>query len=221
MNKSISMKHHFVALLCVSVIGVAGCAKQDVASSESTGLGTTATATAATGTTAETQQENVSNVSNVSPQALTGIWFGSASLNSAKLQEKLFSVSPEQQNLIAAKAQSFLSTIMAIEFSPDGTVRNEIEFQSIDGQTVRDSSDGNWSVTDAKPNGLLVETRETLQDGTPSKTEVFYQFLEDGKIAISLPVTAELEGCDSVLVFERRTLESTNVAEAPAGTQPK
>lgn len=207
MSKYVCLKNQIPAvfLILVCAIGFPGCAKQpaEVVQSEQT-------------SPVETTQPT-----NVSEDALTGIWFGSASLNSAKLQEKLFSLPPQKQQMVAAQAQSFLSTIMAIEFRSDGSVLNEVEFQSLDGQLVRDSSAGNWSIAEAKPDGLLVETSETLQNGTSSKTQVFYRFLENGNVAISLPVSSDLEGCETTLVFERRTLESTNVAEAASGTQTK
>jgi len=58
---------------------------------------------------------------------LPGIWLGNAVLDQAKLTQKISSLTPAQQELVLAKATSFLSTIMAVEYRSDGTLENDLE----------------------------------------------------------------------------------------------
>lgn len=209
MAYSISLKHQLFAIFCASAIGFVGCSKP-------------------TPEVTKSAQQRASQAiqseqpTNISPNAITGVWFGTASLDTNKLQQKVQGLTQEEQNAVAAKAQSFLSTVMAMDFRANGTVENEVELKSIDGQVIRDGSVGQWKVVEAKPNGLLVETQEKMSNGIVTTNQVFYQFFANGnQIAISVPVSQDLEGCDSMLVFERRTLPPTNVAEASNGTVTK
>jgi len=108
---------------------------------------------------------------------------------------------------------------MAIDFRNNGTVENEVEIQSVDGQTFQDRSFGTWKVVEEKPNGLVVETKEEMPDGSIVSSNIFYQFLGDkDHIAIVPPVADELTGCESYIIFERRALAPA-VATRPLATQ--
>jgi len=199
------------ALGCGLVICVIGCVKPVGDDSNSEGP-----------TDASQVQLKRDSVTSISPQLLTGVWLGQASLDREKLQQKIAGLSPPQQQVVAAKATSFLTTVMAMDFRSDGTVENEIEIVSIDGQSLRDGSIGQWKVVESTTDGLMVETAEKLANGSIVTDKMFYRFFDDGnQVAISARVSEDLEGCDTMIVFERRTLLPTNVATGVSATQTK
>jgi hypothetical protein len=195
------------AMICIAL----GCAKSESTEPANEGGSTTQ---------APTQQDQVAG--SISPDVLSGIWLGGATLDEAKFQQKLERLVPEQRDVVVAKAKSFLSTVIAIEFRRDGTVENDMEIISVDGQVMRDGSQGSWKVIQSKSDGLVVETQERLTDGSIAADQVFYHFFEDGnRFALAVPVSEDLQGCNAMLVFERQILSSNNLADGGSGTQTK
>lgn len=153
---------------------------------------------------------------------LPGIWLGNAVMDKSKLTQKISSLSPEQQELVLAKATSFLSTIMAVEYKADGTLENDLEMVSIDGQVMRDGSQGNWRVLESQVDGLVIETSETLPNGTIAKTESFLKFFANGnRFVTAVTLGPDLQDCDAMIVFEKQQLTGLNIAEQNTDTQKR
>ncbi|MDA7902787.1 hypothetical protein N9B31_03925 [Mariniblastus sp.] len=153
---------------------------------------------------------------------LPGIWLGNAVLDQSKLTQKISSLTPEQQELVLAKATSFLSTIMAVEYKTDGTLENDLEMVSMDGQVMRDGSQGNWRVLESRVDGLVIETSETLPNGTIAKTESFLKFFADGnRFVTAVTLGPDLQDCDAMIVFEKQQLTGLNVAEQNVETEKR
>ena len=154
--------------------------------------------------------------------ALPGIWLGNAVLDQAKLTQKISSLTPAQQELVLAKATSFLSTIMAVEYRSDGTLENDLEMVSMDGQVMRDGSQGNWRVLETRVDGLLVETSETLPNGTIAKTESFLKFFAEGnRFVTAVTLGQDLQDCDAMIVFEKQQLMVQNIADKNLETEKR
>lgn len=154
--------------------------------------------------------------------SLTGAWMGRAVMDQEKLRQKISQLDPETQKDVSLKAKRFLSMAMAMEFRENGTVQNEVEILSTEGKMVRGGSVAQWHVMESSPHALLVQVRERLKDGTISSGKMYYQFSADrNQIAIHAPVTEELQGCDAMIVFNRRTLPPANVAARPTETMAK
>lgn len=162
-------------------------------------------------------------VAKVVPEnILAGIWLGEASLNEAKFQQKIGQLAPDRQQLMLAKAESFMSMVMAMEFRIDGNVETGVEIVSTDGLLLRDSSAGKWKIIAADNNELIVEIQESLSDGSIAQDQKVYLFSEEGdQFAMAVPVGDELIGCDARLVFQRKTLPAANLAEGPSEMQAK
>ena len=155
-------------------------------------------------------------------QQLTGVWLGEAVIDEAKFEQKVSLLAPAQQQLTLAKARSFLSMVMAVEFRKDGTLENGVEIVSTDGQVLRDSSVGKWRIVSVEKNDLLVEIQETLSDGTVATDQNVYTFFPGGdRFAMAVPVSHELRDCNPMLVFQRKTIPRTNLAEGMSETQSK
>ncbi len=204
-------------LFAGSITGSLGCSEslsETTVKSQSLELGTKiASTTTPTMTTVEDK---------LPLDDLLGIWLGNAVLDKSKLTQKISSLTPEQQELVLAKATSFLSTIMAVEYKSDGTLKNDIEMVSIDGQVMRDGSQGNWRVLKSQVDGLVIETSETLPNGTIAKTESFLKFFANGnRFVTAVTLGPDLQDCDAMIVFEKQLLTGLNIAEQNTDTQKR
>jgi len=217
MLKDRSSRTHFLFSIFVTgfLVGALGCSEptsETSAKSQTTTLDSQA-ASETTSTSTNVKTQPTSN-------DLPGIWLGNAVIDKAKLTQKISSLTPEQQELILAKASSFLSTIMAVEYKPDGTLENDLEMVSMDGQVMRDGSRGNWRVLESRDSGLVIETSETLPDGNIAKTESFLKFFADGnRFVTAVTLGPDLRDCDAMIVFEKQQLTGLNVANQNLETE--
>ena len=219
MLKDRSSRTHFLFSIFVTgfLVGALGCSEptsETSAKSQTTTLDSQA-ASETTSTSTNVKTQPTSN-------DLPGIWLGNAVIDKAKLTQKISSLTPEQQELILAKASSFLSTIMAVEYKPDGTLENDLEMVSMDGQVMRDGSQGNWRVLESRDSGLVIETSETLPDGNIAKTESFLKFFADGnRFVTAVTLGPDLRDCDAMIVFEKQQLTGLNVANQNLETESR
>lgn len=216
-------KKQIPVLFLGMLIGVVGCGETAPTSPESTDSQTSTPAPAASDSAARSANPAAGVVPTaITARNLTGVWLGEAVLDQQKLQQTVSQLDAEAQKLVGVKVESFLSTVMAMEFREDGTVENEVEIRSTDGKMLRDGSVASWRILESKPNGLLVQTQERIADGSVATDQLFYQFSGDrNRIAIQIPVSQELQGCDAMIVFERQTLPPTNVAAGAKETLTK
>ncbi len=204
-----------LAGLCLTLLGLTvltGCAKGDKEDSSASRQEPQAS-------------QPVKNQPNKNDR-LVGVWLGTASINESKLQGKLEQLAPEQRNGIIARAKSFLSTTMAVEYREDGSVENDLELVSVDGRLLRDGSVGTWQIVESQGESLLIETVEQHSDGTTSTNRFDYKFVGDGsKFVMAVPVSEDLQDCDATLEFKRVDLMPVNapinVAEGDMQTQVK
>ena len=208
-----NLKEFLVAITCIALCFTVGCAKPKTSQPVNRPEATTSQATS-------TPPDKIAQA--YTSENLMGIWLGNATLDETKLRRKLESLAPEQQQLALAKAKSFLSTLMAVEYRHDGTLENDLEIVSIDGQILRDGSTGSWRVVEPRNDGLLIETQETLSDGSVATGQSYLKFFADrSRFVAAVPISEDLQGCDAMLVFERQTLRDTNLAEGNSDTQTK
>ncbi len=153
---------------------------------------------------------------------LLGVWLGEAVLNEALVEEKLQTLPPERQQLVLNRASSFLSTIMAIEFRADGTMENEIALTPVDGQPLRDGRVGTWKVIEQKADQIVIETAETMADGSVMTSQRLYEVSPDGsQVALRVPMNDELGACQPMILFSRQYLSDSNLAQQPGDVQVK
>ncbi len=212
----------FPCLVLGLLIGAVGCGTKTTASSEPGDIGAQEASVAQDSSVVASATGTSSAPVALTARSLAGVWLGKAVLDARKLEQRVSQLDPENQKVASAKAKSFLSTVMAMEFRENGTLESEVELISTQGQILRDGSLASWRVLDAKPNGLLVQIQERLADGTIASDQHFYQFSADrNQIAFRVPVSPELRDCDAMVVFERKTLPPTNVATGPKATLTK
>jgi hypothetical protein len=169
-----------------------------------------------------TTTESTTPEAKLNPDRVVGIWLGTAAFNEANLKSKLNSLEEMRQDNVIAQAESFLSTVMAIEFRRDGSFENDLEMVAVDGQPLRDGTQGQWRMVESNGQAFVIETTETSTEGTTSTSQATYQLGQDvNEFSLSVPVTADLQGCDARLVFKRQLIPVADVAEGATGTQLK
>jgi hypothetical protein len=145
-------------------------------------------------------------------QKLVGVWLGEAYVDQSLLERKLQTLSPVRQQEILQRAQTFMTTVMAVDFRADGTMENEGEVIPAGGSPIRLGSQGTWQAIESDQNKLLVAVTEQLADGSFSTTNQLYQFYPDGKQVALTVAMDELSSCNPMIIFTRQNLPSTNVA---------
>jgi hypothetical protein len=143
---------------------------------------------------------------------LVGTWYGKARLDQGLLQKKLDGMSdPVQRQMLLNVSRTFQTTEIGAEFGVDGSMTLDIQVQSA-GQTLRDSTRGNWRTLKVEGNAIFVETTEPLPQGGTETNQVRYQFEQDGRLAIMVaPTSDQLADCNPVFVFER--VEAVGLAD--------
>jgi hypothetical protein len=153
-------------------------------------------------------------------QKLVGVWLGEAYLDESRLELKLQTLPPQQQQEILQRARTFMTTMMAVDFRADGTLENDGEVTPVGGTPIRLGGSGTWRAIESNENKLLIETTEKLADGTISTTKQLYRFYPDGRqVALTIEMD-ELDGCSPMIIFTRQHLSPTNIADQ-GGTMVK
>lgn len=139
-------------------------------------------------------------------QQLVGVWLGGAVLEEELVQKQLDAKPDEEsrEKFLDATA-TFLSTVVAFNLKSDGTLEQELELVSADGNVQQGSSQGKWRVIDQEGDKVMIEIVETYEDGATSKYERLFQFFPDGnRFAMPIPVEESLAACNPLIVFSRQ-----------------
>jgi hypothetical protein len=155
-------------------------------------------------------------------EKIQGVWYGQATLNEALIEERLKNLTPQRQEDLILRAQSFLSTVMAIEFRPDGGMENEIGISPPGGQLIRETRKGTWQIVEKNGNQFVVETTEKLPTGESEVSQRLYEISDDGnQIALMVPLNDELGQCEPFILMSRFLLNDENLAQSPSDTLVK
>lgn len=206
--------YQWAAILGLSAtIGFTGCAKES------------ATEAKKEPPVSQTQTVNENDIAQkaVTPVAqspqLVGVWLGEAKLDMVKLQQKLDQMPPDYRRAAEAKAKSFLSMVMGVDFRADGTVESEVELFSLDGQKLHDGSLGAWKVVSVDGDNVHVENQENLSDGSISINQNVYQFLTADTMKLDVDAVEDLKDCSPQLIFTRQILDQTDVAQGQSTSE--
>lgn len=153
--------------------------------------------------TASVSTESTVRTLSDQEQQLVGVWLGNAFLDESLVETQFDQqATPELQTSFVDQAESFLSTIIAIQFNDDGTFEQDIE-QSVTG--LRQTGKGTWRVTGKRDDKVVVETVETNIDGEEVTAERLFRFYPDGnRFAMAAPVSDSLASCNPLLIFGRQ-----------------
>ena len=153
---------------------------------------------------------------------VVGTWLGGAFLDQAKLEQLVATKTEAEKQALLTQASSFLSTVMAIEFSPNGQMMNEVEITPHGMQTIIDGSTGTWQVVEADGERMIIETQTETAEGTMESDRKVYKFYQDGDhFAVMVPLQNELDECGPLVIFERQNMDAEVLAEVPSTNQTK
>ena len=144
---------------------------------------------------------------------LVGVWLGTATLDEPVFEKALSQLSNGNRKLALSQARSFLSTVMAIEFRKDGSIESEVEIVTVDGDTIRDTSTGAWQLVESVGDQVRLEMQENQSDGSITTDQKVYQFVENNKFVLKVPVSDQLTRANARLIFVRQILPRNNVAQ--------
>ena len=148
------------------------------------------------------------------PQQLVGVWLGDARIDQAQLEAHLATMSPEKQAEARNIVANFLTTVMAMQYTPEGLFENEVEMSINGDPPIRDVSLGTYQVVSATEHELKIKVHEQMADGSSAPGERVIRFSADrNQCEVSVPLGAEFAGVTTKLVFTRQ--EITSVAENP------
>ena len=190
----------------VSSLWLTGCGGGD--SNEATPAPAEATSTTSSGP--EQQQGSVADQSH----PITGLWLGAAYIEDEKLQAKLDSLNDDaaKQNLMN-QVRTFKSMLVGADFANDGSYTLDAEITPVGGQPARQQSVGQWEISSAVDEMVMVRSTESRQDGSTEETFKQYNFIDNDHFYWIPKLSEDLQACDAMVVFERQAQPAKTAAE--------
>ena len=150
---------------------------------------------------------------------LVGAWMGKAIINEQALLNAADSLSGAQRQDLIREARTFVTTEMAIQFSPSGEVETAIEMQPVGGQKVAGQTFGTWKVVGATDTQVIVETISADETGAASTNQTAFAVSVNGdRLVLQPSISSALAGCEALIYLDRQVMPSVNVAQAPEWT---
>ncbi len=194
-----------IALVAI-IASVSGCSKP---AKETT---TSSSNTSSPQTTAN--DADLVQVSSTIDSPLIGTWLGSGAIDEAAITKVFATLSPEKQEQLAAQAENFLATQMAIEFRSDATVETAIEILSAEGKMEAGTAVARWEAKRIGDNTYEVTSIETGDNETSATTVKTWKLSADGKqISLDVPMPGTLLGnCQTSIILDRQIVDAPHMA---------
>lgn len=149
---------------------------------------------------------------------LVGAWMGKAILNEQALLEATDSLTGTQRQALIREARTFVTTEMAIQFSPSGELETAIEMQPVGSQKVAGQTFGTWKIVEATDSQVVVETTSADETGAMSTIQTAFAVSVDGdRLVLQPPVSSALAECEALIYLDRQMIPAASVARAPDG----
>ncbi len=155
---------------------------------------------------------------DVSHSPLVGAWMGKAIINEQALLKAADSLSGDQRQALIREARTFVTTEMAIQFSPSGEIETAIEMQPAGSQKIAGQTFGTWKIVEANDAQVIVETTDTDGTGAMSTSQTAFALSVNGdRLVLQPQVSSALAGCEALIYLDRQMIPAANVAQAPDG----
>lgn len=182
-----------------------------------------------TGTAVQTQSNRSAQSTNtpvavtgnggVSHSPLVGAWMGKAIVNEEALLRAVDSLSGDQRQALIREARTFVTTEMAIQFSPSGELETAIEMQPAGSQKVAGETFGTWKIVEANDAQVVVETTSADETGAMSTIQTAFAVSVDGdRLVLQPQVSSALAGCEALIYLDRQMIPTASVAHVNEGT---
>lgn len=201
------------AVVAVALLSTIGCGSADDASSSEAALNSRSQPESAKQLDAAANQPAAAGLEtpSITPASpLIGTWWGAGAIDENATTQLFDTLTPPAQEELAAQAEKFLATEMAIEFKPDSTIEMAIEIQADDNQRQSGITVGRWNATAQPDRKFEVVTTEVAADGTESTTVKTWQLSADGNqlsLNVQMPGTV-LENCGPTIILDRQSPQS-------------
>lgn len=156
--------------------------------------------------------------SGIGHSPLVGAWMGKAVLNEQALLEAADSLPTDERQALIHEARTFVTTEMAIQFSPSGEIETAIEMQPVGSQKIAGETIGTWKVIEMTDSQVTVETVSTDDTGNMQTSQTAFAVSVDGdRLVLQPQVSSALAGCEALIYLDRQMLPAASVAQAPEG----
>ena len=149
---------------------------------------------------------------------LTGVWMGGAAIDQAAFEATAAKLTQRQQEDLLSAAQTFISTAMAVDFRPDGTMETAVEITPPGGAPVSGATIGTWRVTGVRGDEYAMEVRETLPDGSVATSEKLFSIVGDNQISMTADTDPLVGQCGPRILLDRQVMPSEKVAQGESAT---
>ena len=157
------------------------------------------------------------NAASNSP--LVGAWMGKAILNEQALLAAADTLSGDERQALIHEARTFVTTEMAIQFSPSGEMETALEMQPVGSQKIAGQTTGTWKIIEATDTQVVVETTNTNEAGASFTERTAFAVSVDGdRLVLQPQVSSALAGCEPLIYLDRQMVPAVNVARVPDGT---
>ena len=153
-----------------------------------------------------------------SQSPLVGAWMGKAIVNEKALLAAADSLSGDQRQALIREARTFVTTEMAIQFSPSGEMETAIEIQPVGSQKFSGQTFGTWKIVEATDSQVTVKTSITDSTGATSTGQTSFAVSVDGdRLVLQPEVSSALADCEALIYLDRQAAPAANVARSPEG----
>ena len=157
-------------------------------------------------------------IEGISRSPLVGAWMGKAIINEQALLAAADSLSGDQRQALIREARTFVTTEMAIQFSPSGEMETAIEMQPVGSQKIAGQTFGTWKIVEATDAQVTVETSSIDDTGAVSTGQTAFAVSVDGdRLVLQPQVSSALAGCEALIYLDRQMMPAASVARAPEG----
>ena len=141
-------------------------------------------------------------------QHLLGVWLGDARIDQAELEARFSQLSPQKQLELESLVGNFLTTVMAMQYTANGTFEEDMEMMINGHELLRDASLGSYEVVSAAGDTLKLKVSERTSDGGTLTSERLISFSPDRKqCEVTVPLGTEWNGITAKLVFTKQDME--------------
>ena len=146
--------------------------------------------------------------------ALVGVWMGRAVINEQALLKETDALSGEARQALIHEARAFVTTEMAIRFTPSGEVETAVEIQPVGSDVIAGQTFGQWRLIQRDENSAVVETTSLTPEGATTTSQMTFALSTDGdRIVLSPSVTSALSRCEPLIYLDRQPIPTMVAAE--------
>lgn len=154
-----------------------------------------------------------SNPIRIDP-ALVGDWMGRAVINEQALLKETDTLLGDARQALIQEARAFVTTEMAIRFTPSGEVETAVEIQPVGSDVIAGQTFGQWRLIQRDENSAVVEMTSLTPEGATATSQMTFALSSDGDRIVLIPsVNSALSRCEPLIYLDRQPIPTMVTAE--------